>query len=452
MARRLARDFDYGDSGIGDLSVPIKPTPVASIAPSPAPVAAPAPTDPYAAIRNVKFTQMPGYTVDTGYYESSGETMGTTDLPAYWSPDFGDLKPSGLQSKYNATEEITSNLSPEVRERLGGQQVFKSTFQRPGMHKYDTMDAYYVMDPATGQAKMVGEPTPTRQISGVEWARDAYEEGAKTIAPVILSAFAPGIGAAMGAGTGVAGAAVGGATVGAANAALQGKSGSDILKGALIGGVGGAGGSYLSGLDAAGSVGITDKTIGNVFNAAVKGGGSAALQTTLGGGDFGDVASSFGTGALTGGINAGTGELLQAALPEGTDMGKIQRGVDFAGNLYGLAKNPDSLTPSGLLSLVQKGAGLFGDKGDATDVLGEKYPELGERQPFFPVYEKIDNSEFQPIEPISLPEIPEMAQLNGVAAEPFQSPWEDRGPGEGGYDFPDFTTTPSPPPSKSDME
>ena len=440
--KRLTRDFDYGDSGADDLGYGAPaPAPV-SVAPAPAA----APTDPYSTIRNVMFTQMPGYTVDTGYYENSGETMGTMDLPAYWSPDFGDLKSLGLQSKYNATEEITSQLGPETREKLGGQQVFKSTFQRPGMHKYDTMDAYYVMDPATGQARMVGEPTPTRQISGGEWARDAFEEATKTLAPFALSLMAPGIGAAMGAGTGVAGAAVGGATVGAANAALQGKTGSDILKGALIGGVGGAGGSYLSGLDAASSLGITDPTVGNVFNQAVKGGGSAALQTGLRGGDLSDVASSFGTGALTSGIGAAAGEGLQALLPEGTDLNKIQRGVDFAGKLYNVAQNP---TAGGIMSLAQTGAGFLSGRGSATDVLGDKYPELGDRQAP-PVYENIDNSEFRPISPFELPEIPEMAQLNGV--EPSISPWEDRGPGEGGYDFSDFTPAPSPAPSQADME
>jgi len=448
MARRLARDFDYGDNGIGDLSVPIKPAPVA--APETSPIAAPAPaaSDPYAALRNLQFNKSTQQS-DQGEYVTSdlGETQATSwvpkivEGPEYWQPDFGALKSSGFQSKYNRTEDITGSLSPEAREKLGGQQVFQTTFQRPGMHKYDTMDAYYVMDPATGQARMVGEPTPTRQISSVEQTRDAFEEGIKALAPMVLSAFAPGIGAAMGAGTGIAGTAVGGATVGATNAALQGKSGSDILKAAAIGGIGSAGGSYLSGLDAASKLGITDPSIANIVNKAVQSGANSALQTGLKGGDIEDIAASFGTSALTSGVGAGAGELAQLAEVD-------PRLINLAVQANKVYENP---TASGILGLTQSGAGYFGGKEPATDVVGEKYPELVERAPF-PFYESIDNSGLQPFEPIAIADVPafDPSRLNGT--EPSQDIWADRGPGEGGYDFFDFNPAPSPAPSQADME
>jgi hypothetical protein len=100
---------------------------------------------------------------------------------------------------------------------------------------------------------------------------------------------------------------------------------------------------------------------------------------------------------------------------------------------------------------MQSGAGYFGGKEPATDVVGEKYPELGERAPL-PFYESIDNSGLQPFEPITIDDVPafDPSRLNGT--EPFQEPWADRGPGEGGYDFIDFTPAPNPAPSQADME
>lgn len=442
--RRLLQDFEYDDSGIENTSIRSLSAPVAA----PAPIPAPETADPYAALRNLQFNKSREQS-DEGEYVTSdlGETQATSwvpkivEGPEYWQPDYNALKPSGFQSKYNRSENITGSLSPEAREKLGGQQVFQTTFQRPGMHKYDTMDAYYVMDPATGQARMVGEPTPTRQISSVEQSRDAFEEGIKALAPMVLSAFAPGIGQSLYGLTGAAAAGAGGATVGAANAALQGKSGSDILKSAAIGGLGGVGGNYISGLDAAKNLGITDPTIAGIVNKAAQSGANAALQTGLKGGDIGDIAASFGTSALTSGVGAGAGELAQFAEVD-------PRLVNLAVQANKVYENP---TAGGILGLVQSGAGYFGGKQSATDVVGKKYPELVESAPL-PFYESIDNLGLQPLEPIAIADVPAFDPSRLSGAEPSQDPWADRGPGEGGYDFFDSTPAPSPTPSQADME
>ena len=443
MARKLARDFDYGDSGGEDLAVSVGRTPVgtgrggtaeqlraleaerASLA------AAPSESDPWAwqawaATRNPEQNAWKTQEITTLDLPSIKPVLQQKGL---WKPEYDvALTDPAYWDTRHETEQGMVGSEPTKSLDLSALKDYKVGSARSS--GYNVLNA--VLGP---DGKPVGGFVSSQEGSGSLKAKD-YAQIASLAATVFGGAAVPALGAAMGAGTGTLGTMAGAAALGAGTGALNASANdqdilSGALKGAAIGGIGAGAGSYIKGLDAASGLGITDPTVAGIVNKAVQGGATSALQTGLKGGDLGDVASSFGTGALTSGVGAGAGELLQGA---GIDPRLANLAIQ-ANKVY---ENPSA---GGLLGLVQSGAGYFGAKGDATDVLGDKYPELGDRQPF-PVYENIDNSEFQPVEPISLPEIPEMAQLNGVATEPSGSP----------YGFPDFTTTPSPPPSKADLE
>lgn len=438
--KRLTQDFDYGDSGAEDLGY-------GAPAPAPAPVSvAPPESDPWA-WQAWAATQNPEQNA-----WKTGEIK-TTDLPSIkpvlekkglWNPEWDvALSDPAYWDTRHETEQGQVGSEPTKSLDLSALKDYKVGSARSS--GYNVLNA--VLGP---DGKPLGGFVSSQEGGGSLKAKD-WAQIAAMATMVFGGAAAPALGAAMGAGTGTLGTMAGAAALGAGTGALNASANdqdilSGALKGAAVGGIGAGAGQYISGLDAASSLGITDPAVAGIVNKAAQGGASSALQTGLRGGDLGDVASSFGAGALTSGIGAATGEGLQALLPEGTDMGQVQRGVNFAGKLYNVAQNP---TAGGIMSLAQTGAGFLGGRESATDVLGDKYPELGDRQAP-PEYEDIDNSEFRPISPFELPEIPEMAQLNGV--EPSISPWEDRGPGEGGYDFSDFTPAPSPAPSQADME
>ncbi|MBK6790884.1 MAG: hypothetical protein IPG77_25525, partial [Betaproteobacteria bacterium] len=87
------------------------------------------------------------------------------------------------------------------------------------MHKYDTADAFYAVDPTTGMGTLVEDPTPTREISSREQWRDNLEGDVLPLIAVALSSFAAA-GAAGAMGAGGAGAGTGaGVNLGAAGGA-----------------------------------------------------------------------------------------------------------------------------------------------------------------------------------------------------------------------------------------
>lgn len=87
------------------------------------------------------------------------------------SPDWDALRPLGFQSKYNQSDDITSQLSEEQRTALGGDRLFKTTLQQPGKHKYDTLEAFYRVN-QQGDAELIGTPTESRQQSSSKEFRD----------------------------------------------------------------------------------------------------------------------------------------------------------------------------------------------------------------------------------------------------------------------------------------
>lgn len=447
MPRKLTQDFDYGGSGAEDLTRAVRQSigtgaqlrtaqaEAASLA------AAPSESDPWAwqAWAATREPEQNGW--------KTGEIK-TTDLPSIkpvlekkglWNPEWDvALSDPAYWDTRQETDQGEVGSAPTKSFDLSALKDYKVGSARSS--GYNVLNA--VLGP---DGKPIGGFVSSQEDSGSLKAKD-WAQIAAMATMVFGGAAAPALGAAMGAGTGTLGTMAGAAALGAGTGALNASANdqdilSGALKGAAVGGIGAGAGQYISGLDAASSLGITDPTVAGIVNKAAQGGASSALQTGLKGGDLGDVASSFGTGALTSGIGAGAGELAQSA-------GLDPRLANLAIQANKVYENP---TAGGIMGLAQSGAGYFGGREPATGVLGDKYPELGDRQAP-PVYENIDNSEFRPISPFELPEIPEMAQLRGTAVEPSISPWEDRGPGEGGYDFPDFTPAPSPAPSQADME
>jgi hypothetical protein len=320
------------------------PAPVS--APTPAPVEQPGPpVDPYAAIRSLQFNYVPEQVYESPYSDSeAGGGAGSWTNPAHWTTDFQALKPHGFQSKYNSVGDVTDKFS-QYADQLGGKRVIQLTTQDPGKHKYDTLESYYLVDPATGQGQLLGTPGQSRQISSVEKARDAYEEAGKAIGPMILSAgvLGPASGAlanSINAATGIGAAASGVA----ANALIQGGlaelQGGDFARGALTGGLTSLATPYLSDLSQA-----ANETFGNIGGAAVSNAASSALRTALGGGNTDEILAELGAGALSGGVNAGassfldefdipapaqrllTGALTDAALGRDLQQGLLNRGI-----------------------------------------------------------------------------------------------------------------------------
>lgn len=141
--------------------------------------------------------------------------------------------------EYEPHESYFADLtSPELQPYAGkysgardlgdGRVVY--SFQQPGKHKYDTMDAVYAQDQTTGQWMLQGDPTPTRQVSSREHHRDFIEQD---VLPM-LAAAGLAYGAAYGAG------ALGGGGAGAAEAgALGGGAEASALAGEAAGAYGG---------------------------------------------------------------------------------------------------------------------------------------------------------------------------------------------------------------------
>ena len=145
-----------------------------------------------------------------------------------------------------------------------------------------------------------------------------------TVLPVALSVIAPGIGTAIGTALGASGigaSILGGAIIGGASSAL---TGGNIVKGTLMGGLGGGLGEAVGGLASdAFKLGLGDTT-------------KAILGGTLVGGAAGALTGEgFGKGALQGAIGSGVGQLAGAAVGEGA--GAIGQGIGTAGKVFGNA-------------------------------------------------------------------------------------------------------------------
>ena len=169
----------------------------------------------------------------------------------------------------------------------------------------------------------------------------------KTVLPIALAVFVPGLGAAIGAGLGLTGttaAIVGGGILGAGTAAI---TGGDPLKGALFGGVG---------------AGLGD-VAGGFVNEGLNLGLSAPVAATLGSGLVGGAAGAItGDGFVKGALQGAAGHLLKNAAP-GTPgaptnafEAALQSGATTGGNMLTAGYTPKESITGGLTSGIFAGA------------------------------------------------------------------------------------------------
>ncbi len=280
--------------------------------------------DPYAAIRTLELMSRPPI-----FRSNRRNNVFTNIGRSLYTANWEALKPSGFQSKYN-----------KVKDLGGG--LFLVTLQQPGAHKYDTMEALYRLDPATGRYQLQNDPMQarSRQISSGEQFRDTIEELLPYAAAICTLGYAAPylVGASAGAGTATGVAAGTTATSGlqgylttvfgselagtmATNALIQGglggisaeMQGGDFMQGFRRGALTGAFTAGLPSLSQAASDAVGGGTFGTVVGHAVTSGGNAALATAVQGGDGEAILESLGIGALNGGVTAALPSLSQAA-------------------------------------------------------------------------------------------------------------------------------------------
>ena len=120
----------------------------------------------------------------------------------------------------------------------GMENVYRVNLQAPGGGERDGLQAYYRVDPQTGQGTMLGEATPFRGMSTLGNIRRGIEQGLPVVAGAALGGYGL-MGGSFGLG-GLAGAAANGAAVGAGTSAATRGSAQDVLRGGLLGGATGA--------------------------------------------------------------------------------------------------------------------------------------------------------------------------------------------------------------------
>tara|TARA_R110000851_G_scaffold223802_1_gene376647 strand:+ start:223 stop:1869 length:1647 start_codon:yes stop_codon:yes gene_type:complete len=213
----------------------------------------------------------------------------------------------------------------------------------------DSMLAHINPREAEVLRRMGGQGTTNPNTGLVEYK--GLKNILKTVLPVALSVFAPGIGTAIGGAMGLSGVAasmVGGAALGAGTSAL---TGGDWKRGAVLGGVSGGAGSVA----------------GNFVNEGLGLGLTAPVAATLGSGLVGGVAgkmsgSSFGEGALQG---AG-GQLLKNYAGTSGMSPSFQQAADTTGNMLTSGYSPTESVTSGAV------AGLFNAVSPSKAVVAEK--------------------------------------------------------------------------------
>ena len=170
----------------------------------------------------------------------------------------------------------------------------------------------------------------------------------KTVLPVALSIFAPGLGTAIGAGLGLSGTAaavIGGGLLGAGTAAI---TGGDPLRGALMGGISGGGGELA----------------GNFVNKGLNLGLSAPVAATLGSGLVGGaIGAATGDGFAQGALQGAGGQLLKNIAPQGPPTNAweaaLQSGANTTGNMLTAGYSPTQAAQSGLTAGIFSGAQAY---------------------------------------------------------------------------------------------
>lgn len=189
-------------------------------------------TDPYANITRLPSGAIvpfaaPGTTYSFGGKPDSDTATGMRVAPNALRVDDAFLQADPNLAAYQTKFSQAENL---------GDGTYRIRMQQPGGHKYDLMDVFYKLDPATGEYVMQGEPTKFKQQSSMT---SGLQTIGKAATPLV---------AAMSGGT------------------LAGALGGGILGGAGAGAILGAGGALLGGSDSEGALkaGITGGAIGGI--------------------------------------------------------------------------------------------------------------------------------------------------------------------------------------------
>jgi len=224
--------------------------------------------DPYAPIRRLRVNRQ------TGRQQLIERGDGGSSVPDYEQlPDQLMLADDTIanmgqfQSKYNGLTEL-----PDGRIQM--------TVQRPGMHKYDTQELIYKVDPATGEYVLDDSvaPVDSRQTSSNNRIRDSLEHGIGFVGTGLAAAYGASALAGLG-GTG-AGAATGagGTTIGTgetiAMMAANGMTDAQIAAALAASGNTAGAGMLTAGLGAGELAGVTAggiKTMGTLPEVASQG-------------------------------------------------------------------------------------------------------------------------------------------------------------------------------------
>lgn len=225
---------------------------------------------------------------ETAAYRQAPKTLAEQNQLNQEADARWNLSPGGLgdfQSKYNEFEEVP-----------GRPGVYRAVLQQPGANKYDLVEAFYKLDPATGQASLIGDAKPFKQKSS--W-KQFQEEGLPVALSLVGGAFAPAISALHGVG-GAAGSALTGGIIGGGVPLLSGQNTENILKGAVLGGVGGYAGHELFGPAGGPSGGLSDADFEALYGPMPDAPSMASLQANgvggLGSLPVGDVPQIVTTG------------------------------------------------------------------------------------------------------------------------------------------------------------
>jgi hypothetical protein len=242
--------------------------------------------DPYAPIRRLRVNRQ------TGRQQLIERGDGGSSVPEYEAlPDQLMLADDTIanmgqfQSKYNGLTEL-----PDGRVQM--------TVQRPGMHKYDTQELVYKVDPATGEYVLDDSvaPVDSRQTSSNNRIRDGLEHGIGFVGTGLAAAYGGaqlmGLNAAGGAGAAGAagGAAEGIGTLGTIAASPATAAVAPLSATGAATGIG-----ALPSIPALGTVGTGIGTLGAIGQGASAGGAAAgSAGTTAAGG----TAATAGGGSL----------------------------------------------------------------------------------------------------------------------------------------------------------
>ena len=234
-------------------------------------------TDPYSQIQQMQFNVRGPATYEeyiNSLIDADPVSGGGAAYHNRMSPEEYAASIAGAGRSVDATNPFASNLgafqskyNQNFTEVPGMPGVYKATLQNPGMHKYDTLDALYRIDPETGQGTLLQPPTPSRQTSSRDNLQDALEKGAITVGGAALGAY--GLGCGTFGLSGGLGAAAGGAAQGAGFSAAMGGDKQSVLRGAVLGGLGGYGQYAFSGAPAAGANpgGMSDSAVAAMSDA-----------------------------------------------------------------------------------------------------------------------------------------------------------------------------------------